>query len=123
MVDEDPNNTCSYGLHVANWDYAYNNYGGKSDIMLEVEVDPADVVAIPVDYNQSKMRVCKYKVINVVSQESSFPLRNTNLSENVDNTSDDVENNSSNYNDEDYYDDDDYEGDNYESDEADLYNY
>jgi hypothetical protein len=35
--------------------------------MLEVEVNPADVVAIPVDYNNAKMRVCKYKVLGVVT--------------------------------------------------------
>jgi hypothetical protein len=28
-----------------------------------VEVDPADVVSVPVDYEAQKMRVCKYKVI------------------------------------------------------------
>lgn len=74
-VNEDPNQTCSAGLHCANWEYAANFYcGGK---MLEVEVDPADVVAIPVDYNQAKMRVSKYKVLGVVEQEFSGSLRNT----------------------------------------------
>lgn len=76
-VNEDPNQTCSYGLHVANWDYAYNHFGSRDDIMLEVEVHPADVVAVPVDYNQSKMRVCSYKVLSVVNQELSTPLRRT----------------------------------------------
>lgn len=80
QVNEDPDQTCSYGLHVANWDYAHNHFGSSNDIMLEVEVDPRDVVAIPVDYNQSKMRVCKYKVLGVVEQELSTPLRVTNPS-------------------------------------------
>jgi hypothetical protein len=75
QVDEDPNRTCSFGLHIANWDYAQNHYGGYADPMLEVEVDPADVVAVPVDYNQSKMRVCRYKVRAVVSN----PNANRNL--------------------------------------------
>ena len=39
--------------------------------MLEVEVNPSDVVSIPVDYNNSKMRVCKYKVLGVVDKEHS----------------------------------------------------
>src|SRR6185436_8729805 len=44
QVNEDPNVTCSYGLHVANWDYAHNRYSHASDdIMLEVEVNPANV--------------------------------------------------------------------------------
>lgn len=71
QVDEDSARTCSNGLHVANWDYAHNHYGSSTDIMLEVEVNPADVVAIPADYNQSKMRVCKYKVLGVVDREHS----------------------------------------------------
>jgi hypothetical protein len=66
QVNEDPTQTCSYGLHVANWDYACNSFGSKADAMLEVEVNPEDVVAIPHDYNESKMRTCGYKVLRVV---------------------------------------------------------
>lgn len=69
QVNEDSNQTCSYGLHVANWHYAANFYSGG--LMLEVEVNPADVVAVPTDYNQAKMRVCKYKVLGVVDKEHS----------------------------------------------------
>lgn len=71
-VNEDSNQTCSHGLHVANWDYSCNKYGSSTDTMLEVEVDPADVVAIPSDYNQSKMRVCRFKVLSVVDKEHSL---------------------------------------------------
>ncbi len=74
QVNEDSNQTCSYGLHVANWNYAHTQFASSdpaTDVMLEVEVDPADVVSIPVDYNQSKMRVCKYKVLGVVDKEHS----------------------------------------------------
>lgn len=70
QVDEDSNRTCSHGLHVANWTYAHTQFASSdasSDIMLEVEVNPADVVAIPVDYNNAKMRVCKYTVLGVVT--------------------------------------------------------
>lgn len=71
-VNEDCTQTCSYGLHVANWDYAHTKYStAPDDIMLEVEVDPADVVAVPVDYDNSKMRVCRYKVLGVVDKEHS----------------------------------------------------
>jgi len=82
QVNEDSTQTCSDGLHVANWDYAHTKFASHdpaSDIMLEVEVNPADVVSIPVDYNQSKMRVCKYKVLGVIDQEhsSEVSLRHT----------------------------------------------
>lgn len=71
-VDEDSTRTCSHGLHVANWNYAHTQFGSDNrdtDIMLEVEVNPADVVAIPNDYNQAKMRVCRYQVLGVVENE------------------------------------------------------
>lgn len=68
-VNEDPDQTCSFGLHAANFDYASNFYGGGK--MIELEINPKDVVAIPVDYNQSKMRVCEYKVLGVVDQKLS----------------------------------------------------
>jgi AAA ATPase containing von Willebrand factor type A (vWA) domain len=79
QVDEDSTRTCSYGLHVANWWYANSQYSScAEDVMLEVEVNPAHVVAIPVDYNNSKMRVCEYKVLGVVDKEnSSGSLRTT----------------------------------------------
>jgi len=67
-VDDNPNRTCSTGLHVAAWDYAANNFGNSQDVLLEVEVDPQDVIAIPIDYNSMKMRTCKYKVIKVVEK-------------------------------------------------------
>ena len=71
QVNEDCNQTCSVGLHLANWEYAHTQYGNTSpdttDIMVECEVDPADVVSIPIDYNNAKMRVCRYKVLGVVT--------------------------------------------------------
>lgn len=83
QVDEDCTRTCSNGLHVANWTYAHTQFASHdptTDIMLEVEVNPADVVAIPIDYNNAKMRVCKYHVLGVVDKEysSEVVLRVTN---------------------------------------------
>lgn len=68
QVDEDPERTCSHGLHAANWDYA-QSYSG--DVMVELEIDPADVVAVPVDYNNAKMRVCRYVVRGIVENPNS----------------------------------------------------
>ena len=74
MVDDEPTRTCSNGLHVANWDYACNQFGGGEGVMLAVKVNPADVVSVPIDYNQSKMRVCKYEVLEVVEVAHSARL-------------------------------------------------
>jgi len=60
MVDDNPNNTCSSGLHVASFDYAKDFGRGR---LLICEVAPEDVVSVPVDYDQQKMRTCKYKVV------------------------------------------------------------
>lgn len=59
QVDDDPNSTCSDGLHVACFDYA-KGFGPK---LIEVKVDPKDVVCVPVDYNGTKMRVCRFEVV------------------------------------------------------------
>ncbi len=61
-VDDNPNNVCSHGLHVATMSYA-QSFGTGSDKLLDVEVDPSDVVAVPTDYNGTKMRVCRFKVV------------------------------------------------------------
>lgn len=68
-VDDNPNNTCSHGLHVACFSYAVG-FGGSDRRIVEVEVDPADVVCVPTDYNGTKMRVCKFKVVAETDKES-----------------------------------------------------
>jgi hypothetical protein len=61
-VTFDPAVGCSYGLHVGTWDYA-NNFGRGG--VLEVHVNPRDVVSVPTDSSWAKMRVCRYRVVGV----------------------------------------------------------
>lgn len=68
-VDENPNSHCSNGFHVGNWRYCHS-FCPSGGIMLEVEVNPADVVSVPNDLNE-KIRVCKYKVLGVVDRKHS----------------------------------------------------
>lgn len=65
QVDEDPDRTCSYGLHVCSFEYLpfFSHSNGH---VVVCRVNPADVVAIPRDYNDSKMRVCRYEIIGEV---------------------------------------------------------
>jgi hypothetical protein len=70
-VDDNPNNTCSTGLHVACFNYAK----GFASRLVEVKVNPADVVCVPVDYNGTKMRTCKFEVIQEVAQIATDELR------------------------------------------------
>lgn len=65
-VDEDSSRTCSYGLHVCSFEYLqhFAQYDGR---VVIVKVNPADVVAIPADYNNTKMRTARYEVLSEVS--------------------------------------------------------
>jgi hypothetical protein len=65
-VDDRRDVTCSHGLHVCSYDYLRSFAQGDGHVMI-CEVDPADVVAIPSDYNDTKMRVAQYTVVGEVT--------------------------------------------------------
>ena len=79
QVDEDQDNACSNGLHVASWDYAHTSYGGGSisgsNVTLMVKVHPRDVVAVPKG-NEAKMRVCRYEVLQVINNSITEEVHN-----------------------------------------------
>lgn len=58
-----PDVACSYGLHVGTWRYAKDFSQGA---VLEVHVNPRDVVSVPSDSHNEKMRVCRYRVVNTI---------------------------------------------------------
>lgn len=67
LVDEDSEQTCSYGLHVCSKSYL-NSYAGER--VVKVQVDPKDFVSIPKDYyngDRAKARVCAYYVLEDVT--------------------------------------------------------
>lgn len=70
QVNDDPTETCSAGLHVASYDYAHTF--GKGHLVI-CEVAPEDVVAVPIDYNQMKMRTCRYKVVGIAKEMIEEP--------------------------------------------------
>lgn len=59
-VDDDKDRTCSAGLHFCSQEYL-KSFGGERTMILKI--NPADVVSIPSDYNDSKGRACRYEVI------------------------------------------------------------
>lgn len=65
-VKHNPNVHCHRGLHVGDWSYAKMFASGA---VLEVHVNPRDIVSVPNDEGYRKVRVCKYKVISVVTEE------------------------------------------------------
>jgi hypothetical protein len=68
QVVHDPSTACSRGLHVGTYNYAQSYARGA---MLAVEVNPRDVVSVPTDGHGAKVRVCRYKVREVIEQPYS----------------------------------------------------
>lgn len=64
-VDDERSVTCSTGLHVARFGYA-KDFAYGTDRMVMVKVNPADVVSVPYDYGNAKMRCCKYEVVSEI---------------------------------------------------------
>jgi hypothetical protein len=62
-VDDNRNNTCSSGLHFCSKSYLEHYGSCTGNRVVLVEVNPRDVVSIPTDYDFSKGRACKYKVL------------------------------------------------------------
>ena len=70
MVEDNPNVSCSQGLHIASLEYA-GGFTGNS--LIEVAVNPADVVSVPYDYDQQKCRCCRYEVLTGVEKPAGAP--------------------------------------------------
>lgn len=118
-VDPDRDNTCSKGLHVCARQYlgSFSSYSAGTDRVMICKVNPADVVAVPRDYNNSKMRVAGYEVIGELKREDRADilddtkvLRPGDHSEDVtwgDNFVEDDEPSADDYQDYNYYENDD----------------
>lgn len=62
-VMHDPAAACHAGLHVGTFNYASDYNQGA---MLEVHVNPRDVVSVPTDASGEKVRVCRYTVVGTL---------------------------------------------------------
>lgn len=72
LVDEDKSRTCSAGLHFCSYEYLKHFSGER---IVVVKINPADVVAIPIDYNNSKGRTCRYEVVEEMEVEDNLPKK------------------------------------------------
>jgi hypothetical protein len=68
-VNSNRNETCSAGLHVCSQSYL-SSYSGRHTMICKI--NPKDVVSVPVDYNNAKMRVCRYEVIGELSPDDAI---------------------------------------------------
>ena len=73
-VDDDPNNTCSAGLHFCAFSYLKHYGVDTPHHVVLVKVNPKDVVSIPTDYNNAKARCCRYEVLRVVEGVLTEPV-------------------------------------------------
>jgi len=64
-VDDNRERTCSYGYHAAAYDYA-KGFMSSGDRLVAVKINPADVVSIPSDYGNQKLRCTYYEVLHEV---------------------------------------------------------
>lgn len=64
-VQHDPSNGCSTGLHAANWNFARD----WAQVVVQVKINPRDVVSVPTESGDHKLRVCAYEVVGEVTQE------------------------------------------------------
>ena len=70
LVNEDKDKTCSEGLHFCSYNYL-QHFGGARIVVLKI--NPADIVSIPADYNNSKGRCSKYQVVDELEVENNLP--------------------------------------------------
>jgi hypothetical protein len=66
-VDDTRANGCSYGLHVGTIEYVRDYSGAGCENgghILIVKVNPKDVVSVPTECNCTKLRTCRYEVVD-----------------------------------------------------------
>jgi hypothetical protein len=67
-VDDRSEQTCSSGLHFCSFEYLRSFSGAR---VVAVKINPADVVSIPVDYNNTKGRCSKYVVMHEITDNTN----------------------------------------------------
>lgn len=118
-VDDNCNVGCSHGYHVGAIEYV-KSYGRpeNGDKVVICQVDPADVVSVPLDSSHQKVRVCAYEVVaeyegDLLGAVHDYSKGRENEERGVDTDGEDGYNEEEEYDDGDpsYYDDDEDEDD------------
>ena len=79
-VDDNRDRTCSAGLHFCSFDYLPHFAHANGHVVL-LKINPADVVSIPADYNDTKGRACRYEVVGEYADyyTEKRPMFNTSV--------------------------------------------
>lgn len=81
QVKNDPSVACHVGLHVGTWNYAS---GFAQGAVLEVSVNPRDVVSVPHCSGHQKVRVCRYTVVDEVEEKYDEAVKGVTPAEDFD---------------------------------------
>lgn len=70
-VDDNRHVTCSSGLHFCSFGYlsSYGSSDTATDRVMIVKVNPRDIVSVPSDYKNAKVRCCRYEVVGEYKAE------------------------------------------------------
>ena len=115
LVVDDPHVGCSVGLHAGTYDYArtFQKWNSRYHTrLILVKINPRDVVSVPHDEEDRKMRVARYTVLSEIEERLADPIF---ISEEAFPVTDEDETEEDYYDDldidDDYFDDDDDEWD------------
>jgi hypothetical protein len=75
-VDDDRSRGCSTGLHAGTYEYANGFAQGQ---LLTVKINPRDVVSVPSDSYNQKLRVSRYEVLEINTQQYTSPVFDTGV--------------------------------------------
>lgn len=76
-VNDNPNETCSKGLHFCSMSYLPHYGAGPGNTIIIVKVNPRDIVSVPIDYNHAKVRCCEYLVLSEYTGDDKDDLLGT----------------------------------------------
>ena len=74
-VDDNCGQPCGSGLHVGAIEYVRTFGSGGRDKVVICKVNPADVVSVPLDSEQQKVRCCRYEVVAEYEGEILTPVK------------------------------------------------
>lgn len=101
-VDDNCDVGCSRGLHVGTISYV-QGFANNGDNLIICKVNPMNVVSVPLDHNEEKVRCCEYEVVGMYQEAFQKPVEDSYYDEDDDDYYDE---------DEDYYDEEEDDLDN-----------
>lgn len=81
-VNDNEFEACSYGLHAGTYGYASmfaGWQGGETTRLILVRINPRDVVSVPNDHSDQKMRVSRYTVLTQIEERLNSPIYQPSL--------------------------------------------